>query len=659
MARGNVKVKKSTKKFAKSGAQDREIQYRKKEKQIKHDMMDAEKRRIAREEAEEKEAERKHMEDVSRLDEIDPEFKEYLDKNDPDFGEAMEDDLAETLAPGEEGDEEEAGNDLRQDLVEEWFESLVSTNSLRALKKCIAAFRAAATQGYLNVGESDREGPSVTSTELFSYIVSEATQHIPNSFNLILERKKGGKAPHKCENWEKVRLFVRSYATGVATLLASQGLPDDLATHVLKYTIPLVEHLYTHSGASRALLKGCLHHVVQTNDKVQLMAFLVVRDMATPGRLPPTFTDICMKGMYLTFVKNTRTFTFETHSTVSYVMNECVELFGVDLASAYQHVFFYTRQLAVYLRTALQSGAGEEAFRHVYNWQYINSLRLWAMTVAKYHDEKELLPLVYPLAQIACGVVELFPAPKTFPLHLIVLSVINYISRTTGTYIPITSYVLRILSSPEFQKNYKTGDGKPVDLMFMLRAKKGDIANVSYQSSVFNEALYLLQEHLAIHSHSVGFPEMVYPVVARLKKLSKEVHGPKWRQAVNTVLQRIKNNTQFILAKRKDVSFGPSNVEKVTAFEAKLKESGTPLAKAFAKEKERRDESRKMRLEALKGGARKTVDEYADDSDSEEDLADLAAAEDVDEESEEQEGEEMEESEEEQEAQPPQKKRRK
>eukprot|EP01059_Diplonema_ambulator_P006042 TRINITY_DN15816_c0_g1_i3.p1 TRINITY_DN15816_c0_g1~~TRINITY_DN15816_c0_g1_i3.p1 ORF type:complete len:657 (+),score=259.61 TRINITY_DN15816_c0_g1_i3:3047-5017(+) len=653
------KVNKRERGFITSGRLDAELKYRKKGKKVKHDMMDAEKRRIERERQAEEDEERKHKEDLQRLDEIDPEFKEYLDKNEPGFGEMMEDELDATLAQDEDGEEEEGTNTLQQEKVEEWFESLSSGNSLRALKKCIAAFRAAASVGYLGVGDASSTS-AVKTTEVFTYIVSEATALIPQSFDNILKRKKGGKAPHKCEDWDKIRACVRSYATGLATLLVSQGLPDDLATHVLKYTVPLVEHLYTHTGAARALLKGCLHHVAQRNEKLQLMAFLVVRDMATPGRLPPPFTDICMKGMYLTFVKNTHSFTFETYSTVSYVMNQCVELFAVDLASAYQHVFVNTRQLAVYLRTALQSGAGEEAFRHVYNWQYVNSLRLWAMTVARYHDEKELLPLVYPLAQIACGVVELFPAPKTFPLHLIVLSVINHMSRVTGSYIPITSYLLRILSSPEFQKGYKTGDGKPVDLMFMLRAKKADMANVNYQTAVFNEALYLLQEHLAIHSHSMGFPEMVYPVVARLKKLAKEVHGPKWSQAVNTVLQRIKNNTQFILAKRKDVGFGPSNIEKVTAFEANLKETGTPLSKHFAKEKERRDESRKMRLEALKGGSRKTVDDYADDeTDSEEeDLADLAAAEDVDDEESEPEGADEEEEEEEA-PQPPQKRRRK
>ena len=55
----------------------------------------------------------------------------------------------------------------------------------------------------------------------------------------------------------------------------------------------------------------------------------------------------------------------------------------------------------------------------------------------------------------------------------------------------------------------------------------------------------------------------------------------------------------------------------MNATEAAIKEEGTPFMKSFRKEMERRDETRRMRLEAMKGGNRKTVDEYADDQESE------------------------------------------
>ena len=441
---------KKSRKFLSQGNLDRDKIYHRKVKPVIHSMMDADKKRVEREQDEHAEDERKHMEDVKRLQELDPEFREYLNKEEPDFGDMIEDQLEQELSGGEEDDapedEEPVEDELTTEEVEAAFEQVAATRSVKSIRKVLTLFRSAAQQGYLGVGENSHETglPNpIRTTELFALIVSEATSAIPAVLDAVLghKRKEGGKLPHKHENWEKVRGIAKLYISALAELLGSPGLPEALAAHALQHTVSFVTYGYTHAGAMRFLLKSALHHVANTNEKVQLVAFLCVREMAKPGNLPPPFTDICMKGMYLTFVKNTRSFSLETHGTVSYVMNECVELFGVDLASAYQHIFVYTRQLAVYLRTALQSGAGEEAFRHVYNWQYVNSLRLWAMTVARYNDEKELFPLVYPIAQIACGVVELFPAPKTFPLHLCVIGIINHLARRANIYVPVSGYV--------------------------------------------------------------------------------------------------------------------------------------------------------------------------------------------------------------------------
>ena len=409
------KSSKRSVKFVRKGGLDRKKIFDNEVKKDIHSMMDADKRRIEREEKANMDEEREHMDTVRRLNEIDPEFKEYLGKNDPSFGEAMEEQLDmsddDDENPQLEGDADDgvAEPTLDYDKCEADLTSIQGdeTRSIKAMKRCISYFSCAAQRGFLGVGESSGEDsatvPLIKTTELFTLIVSEGAAGIPEALDAYLGRQKGGKLPHKTEAWEKFRSPVRVYLTAVAQLLMSQGLPDELAAHVLKNTVNFVEYGFTHTGAARALLKSCLHHVAQENEKVQLAAFMVVREMAKPGRLPPPFTDVCMKGMYLTFVKNTRSFSFETHNTVSFVMNECVDLFGVDLASAYQHIFMYVRQLAVYLKTALQSGAGEDAFRHVYNWQYVNSLRLWAMTVARYNDEKELYPLVCQIETVlAC-----------------------------------------------------------------------------------------------------------------------------------------------------------------------------------------------------------------------------------------------------------------
>eukprot|EP00755_Sulcionema_specki_P034068 Sspe_Gene.207::Locus_76_Transcript_21_57_Confidence_1.000_Length_2209::g.207::m.207/K14833/NOC2; nucleolar complex protein 2 len=652
MVRSNVKQSKRTKKWGKMGNLPKELEFRQKVKPKMHSMMDAEKKRIDREKKELEEEELQHMEDIRNLKETDPELLAHLSKHDPDslgFADEIEQNFDEELE-GEEGEEAAADADdaadeavadsrtLTLELVDGWMKNMVNEKSHRSLRKSLVALKTAAKQGYM--GKSQEEEPSkpvqftIHDDEVFEHVVSTCSTEVPGVLNAILKRKRGGVLPHKCQGWDKIAPLAKSFGSSVAELLATADMPDVLVAQLLRAVPPTLEYLHKNPGVLRALLKACLHYAAHSNEGIQVLSFLALREMATPGKLPPPFADVCMKGMYLTFVKNTKSFTPENHTTVSFIMNECVELFGVDLPTAYQHAFTYIRSLAIFLRTALQSGAGEEAFRHIYNWQYVNSLRLWALVVSQYHDEKELFPLVYPLVQIACGVVELFPAPKTFPLHLGVISTLNHISRTTGVYIPTSPYLLRILSTPDFQKHYKEKDRKPYDLLFMLRAKKGDLSNPGYQSAVFNEALYLLTEYLAIHSHTIGFPELLYPVTARLKKIKKSIATPAWSSAMGQLLHHVNESAQFILEKRKNVSFAPTEVEKVQGFEAAIKEKGTPLTKYYEKERKKRSEARQLHQQTYKESRRKTIEEEADDieSDDEEDggLAGLTKAKDVD-----------------------------
>jgi nucleolar complex protein 2 len=119
--------------------------------------------------------------------------------------------------------------------------------------------------------------------------------------------------------------------------------------------------------------------------------------------------------------------------------NTAAELFALDPTRSYPHAFGFIRQLAIHLRSVVRSttsapsakttgadgakrekkgGSGGmdgeigEAFRVVYNWQYIHTVDFWSQVLSKSCDvkeggdgESELKPLIYPLTQIALGVI--------------------------------------------------------------------------------------------------------------------------------------------------------------------------------------------------------------------------------------------------------------
>ena len=83
-------------------------------------------------------------------------------------------------------------------------------------------------------------------------------------------------------------------------------------------------------------------------------------------------------------------------------------------AAAYQHAFSYIRQLAVHLRNSMKVKS-KEAYKQVYNWQYVHCVDFWSLVLAKSCDpvaeatrgqESELRPLIYPLTQVSLGAIK-------------------------------------------------------------------------------------------------------------------------------------------------------------------------------------------------------------------------------------------------------------
>ena len=101
--------------------------------------------------------------------------------------------------------------------------------------------------------------------------------------------------------------------------------------------------------------------------------------------------------------------------------NTAAELYFLSPEKSYPHAFTFIRMLAVHLRNVVRSstsgkvGDNQEAFRAVYNWQYVHCVDFWGRVLGGASSldaqrenagvESPLKPLIYPLTQIALGVV--------------------------------------------------------------------------------------------------------------------------------------------------------------------------------------------------------------------------------------------------------------
>lgn len=133
------------------------------------------------------------------------------------------------------------------------------------------------------------------------------------------------------------------------------------------------------------------------------------------------------------------------------MINCIVEVGGLHLSSAYQHMFVALRQLALQIRSSNTSKT-KESFKSIYNWSFLHSIRLWGRMLCTFCDEKTvdskdaavLRPLIYPFVQIAIGVMRLKPSAKYFPFRLHVIRILTEVGQVTGVYIPLSSYLIEV-----------------------------------------------------------------------------------------------------------------------------------------------------------------------------------------------------------------------
>lgn len=158
----------------------------------------------------------------------------------------------------------------------------------------------------------------------------------------------------------------------------------------------------------KAYVKLLLDLWSSSSDNVRIACFLAVRRVYVAG--DEAVKDLCLKGIYTALLPPLRLTTPHTLPALNLMKNSAAELYQLDPALSYQHAFGYIRMLAVHLRGVVRGQSDEAAFRAVYNWQFVHCIDFWSRVLssssaAEDSGENALEPLIYPLVQIALGVI--------------------------------------------------------------------------------------------------------------------------------------------------------------------------------------------------------------------------------------------------------------
>ncbi|GAA5800172.1 hypothetical protein HPULCUR_005597 [Helicostylum pulchrum] len=510
-----------------------------------------------------------HKKELEDLKERDPEFYEFLQKEDGDllgFGESDdgedmndEDDDDEQEYSDMEEPEEKIVDDvpvLTKAMLNEWIDAVKSNNDFKAFKKLLSAFKTAARMSE----EDDKitftlkiEDPSV-----FSKVITSTLRLAPVVFAHHLKPKREGGSPVTSGRWAFFKSYVKSYLNNLLHLLRNLTDPD-----MLRMTIreaEKVNNLYVcFDRLAKEFLKTLLNawSNLGSSDSVRMQAFLAIKSLAittVPANKdskskPQGYLDLCLKNVYLTFVKNCKNTNLHTLPVINLMRNLAVQLYGINLTLSYQQGFVYIRQLAIHLRQAMKVRSTKN-HNMVYNWQYIHCIDFWSDVLNAYavpmvdEDgdvvESPMKALIYPLTQVAVGVIQLIPTAQFYPLRFHVLRSLNSLIHNTNVFVPLATYVLEVLEGTvAMEKAKKSTSGLPIEWDLVLKVHKKNIHGRYYQDDVLDQCAKALKNYYKEYSHHISFPEMVDADIIAIKRFVKQSKSIKGKDKLQKLAKEV------------------------------------------------------------------------------------------------------------------------
>lgn len=553
------------------------------------------------EEVEALDDEDEHAQDLAKLAETDPEFFKYLQENDKDllkFGQGDDDDdMQEDEVEAEEEEEERV---LTMEMLQQWQRQLLRHRSPRALRRLLLAFRAA-----VHTGEKE-ESPQayrIDDSAVFAKLVLTTLKYMPMVMEHHVPYKKGAdghfKVPTHTPKWHALYRLVRSYFLSVVQLLRTAAEPD-MVYAALTESAKMVPYLHQDRRVTRDYMRALLEQWANGEDRIRLAAFSCVY-VTTASATDEDMIDFCLKSAYHTLIRHTRQTKPHTLEAIALMKNTACELFTLHPEASYQQAFGFIRQLAISLRNCLKLKS-QEQFQAVLNWPYVHCLDFWSRVLAKTcHTDTEqgvpshMRPLIYPLVQVALGVVRLVPMSRYYPLRLHVLQAMLRLIEATGVYIPLAPLVLEVWESPEFQRKAKGATLKPLDLETTFRAPAAYVRTRIYGDQLAEEFGYIMLEFLASQSAHISFPELVIPITVQMRRLLKGSPSVRLSETLRPLLDKIQQNATWVTQQRASVEFAPEDQQQVDAFLQKAQsETKAPLQQALRLARKVREQKRRL-----------------------------------------------------------------
>ena len=437
------------------------------------------------------------------------------------------------------------------------------------------------------------------------------------------------KDPKKSKAWPKLNKYLKMYTMDLTKLLKSggSGEPGSVISAVLKHVHGLVPYYSALPKSSKVLVKSLIAHwSSHREESVRVLSFMCLLrlarraikfkenkveeeiDVDSHGSL----LEAILKQMYMAYIRNVKFTSPNSWPLINFMRRSLAEIFNLDHVLSYRYAFVYIRQLTIHLRNAmLQEGSGSTSSvksnksstdpatkphkkdaknskmlkgssQVVCNWQFVHSVHLWVQLLSDANTEV-LEPLIYPLVQIITGAIQLvYTQVSYYPFRFHLSRLLIQLSAATGKFVPILPYYLDILSGYNFGKKAAKASMKPMDFSCIVKCSKSQMMESGFKDAIINQVYGGILECLHHNSNKIAFPELIVPALVQMRGFLKKSRIANYTKKIKQLLDKINENTQFVLAKRRKVTgFGVRDLEKIRIWEAALRQQAPPLSKFY------------------------------------------------------------------------------